>query len=316
MNRIMILAAGVGLALSSCSTIQHTSQTAGVDTNVYNLTVADMNVAKQKQTMTTEWKWNPLSTVSLKAQKETATAELLKEANADVLVEPQYIVKRRGLFRGGSLTVTGYPATYSNFRNMTPEDAEKIAKINGYCDSATVAFAYPVINTSVERPARKPRKAVVTPRLRREEPGRRQFVSLLGGGLIDVDDEFDDSFSAGLMYGNYGRSWGWYGKILVTHAEIYHTSGSRPSKTTPLVTAGAIKTLSPNWNCFSGLGLGGYVYGSFHERAKVKLSVPVDLGFQWRARHFNLMAGAAYTVPVTGSGSGSVAPFVGIGYSF
>ena len=131
MNRIMILAAGVGLALSSCSTIQHTSQTAGVDTNVYNLTVADMNVAKQKQTMTTEWKWNPLSTVSLKAQKETATAELLKEANADVLVEPQYIVKRRGLFRGGSLTVTGYPATYSNFRNMTPEDAEKIAKING-----------------------------------------------------------------------------------------------------------------------------------------------------------------------------------------
>ena len=271
----MILAAGVGLALSSCSTIQHTSQTAGVDTNVYNLTVADMNVAKQKQTMTTEWKWNPLSTVSLKAQKETATAELLKEANA-----------------------------------------EKIAKINGYCDSATVAFAYPVINTSVERPARKPRKAVVTPRLRREEPGRRQFVSLLGGGLIDVDDEFDDSFSAGLMYGNYGRSWGWYGKILVTHAEIYHTSGSRPSKTTPLVTAGAIKTLSPNWNCFFGLGLGGYVYGSFHERAKVKLSVPVDLGFQWRARHFNLMAGAAYTVPVTGSGSGSVAPFVGIGYSF
>lgn len=313
MNRIMILAAGVGLALSSCSTIQHTSQTAGVDTNVYNLTVADMNVAKQKQTMTTEWKWNPLSTVSLKAQKETATAELLREANADVLVEPQYIVKRRGLFRGGSLTVTGYPATYSNFRNMTPEDAEKIAKINGYCDSATVAFAYPVINTSVERPARKPRKAVVKPRLRRNVQVNHMFVSAFGGPLFDADDDFDSSYNVGLMFGRHGHSWGWYGKVAVSHAEGYGDYHDFLSKTTALVTVGAIKPVVTNWNCFFGLGLGGRI----RDRYDAKLALPVEIGFQWHVRHINLIAGGTYAFPLTGDGAyGNIAPFVGVGYSF
>lgn len=315
MKRNMILAAGVALALSSCSTIQHTSQVAGVDTNVYNLTVADMNVGKQKQTKTTEWKWNPLSTVSLKSQKETATAQLLEETNADVLVEPQYIVKRRGLFRGGSLTVTGYPATYSNFRTMTAEDAEMLAKLNGQCADSVIAFAYPVINTSVERPARKPRKQIVTPRIRRNEPVSRSFISAFGGPLLDADDDFESGFSVGLMFGHYGRSWGWYGKAVISRAEEYLDYSSQ-DKVAPAVTFGAIKTLSPNWNCFFGLGFGGVIVEK-EDCFKMKSSVPVEVGFQWHVRHINLLAGATYTVPVYGGTlCGNIIPFMGIGYNF
>ncbi|WP_289760824.1 hypothetical protein [Duncaniella muris] len=318
MKSNMILAAGIALALSSCSTIQHTSQVAGVDTNVYNLTVADMNVGKQKQTVTTEWKWNPLSTVTLKSQKETATARLLEEAKADVLVEPQYVVKRRGLFRGGSLTVTGYPATYSNFRTMTAEDAEKLAKISGACGDSVIAFAYPVINTSVSREVRKPRKVrkPAAPLLRRRGPVSHNFVSTLGAPLLDANTDFEHGFSVGLMFGHYGSSWGWYGKAVVSHAEEYIDDYDYKDKTAPAVTVGAIKTMSPNWNCFFGLGFGGVIVKERHS-FKVKSSVPVDLGFQWHARHINLLAGATYTAPVYGGTfSGNIIPFMGIGYNF
>lgn len=51
-----------------------------------------------------------------KSVKATAVAEALKaNGNADVLVAPQFEMKiRRGSIR--ELTVTGYPATYKNFR--------------------------------------------------------------------------------------------------------------------------------------------------------------------------------------------------------
>ena len=89
MTRIILAAGIAALALSSCSTITHTSQTAAVDTQVYNLTVADMKVAAKKDSVTVDWKWNPLSTVSLSAQKQTATHTLLGKNEADVLVAPQ-----------------------------------------------------------------------------------------------------------------------------------------------------------------------------------------------------------------------------------
>lgn len=319
MNRSMFLAAGFVLALSSCSTIQHTSQVADVDTQVYNLTVADMNVSKQKQTVTTDWKWNPLTTVSLSAQKETATALLLNEAKADVLVEPQYIVKRRGLFRGGSLTVTGYPATYSNFRSMTTEDAEKLAKVNG--KDGGVAVAYPVINTSANKFVKKIKKVKV----QGERPARHQFVSLLGGPMIDAEGYLNIGYNLGAMYGNYGRSWGWYGKVSIVNAEYeyYHRGNDHSySQTTALVTVGAVKTLSSNFSCLFGLGFGGYLMGDEQDAQyaddgiKAEAALPVELGFQWHKGHFNVMAGVTFAAPLAGDGSGNFSPFVGVGYNF
>lgn len=152
MKTRLFLALGLTLALSSCSTITHTVQTAPVNTEVYSLTVADMDVSEQKQTATAEWKWNPFNMLSLKGVKDDATAKLLAGADADVLVDPQFTVERRGLFRGGSVTVAGFPATYKNFRNMTEEDARKIATVEGKLDIAIVS---PFINTSASLSQKK-----------------------------------------------------------------------------------------------------------------------------------------------------------------
>lgn len=313
-----ILAAGIAaLALSSCSTITHTSQTAAVDTQVYNLTVADMKVAAKKDSVTVDWKWNPLSTISLSAQKETATHTLLGKSDADVLVEPEYIVKRRGLFRGGSVTVTGYPATYSNFRAMTAEDAEKIATINGN----NVVVVNPVLSTTAGKVVKKKKPAPMLP-LRKREAVHHQFVNVLGGAVIDVNGTIDVGYHFGAMYGSYGKSWGWYGKVVLNSTELYKCeygySGDYERKSSPSATIGAIKTLGGGFSAFAGVGVGGYYAeeDDYYENEVTKFSIPVEIGFMKRFNSINVMLGATYATPVAGIGSGNINPFVGVGYSF
>lgn len=216
--KIKLLAlCGLAALLSSCSTISHTSQTVGVDTRVYNVTVADLDVAEQKVSKTVNWKWTPLSTVSVSAQKENAAAELCNETGADVVIEPQYVVNRRGLFRGGSVTVTGYPAKYRNFRPMTAEDAEKIAAIDG-----KIAVAVPMIGTSEKSQFVPGNKRQPSLSLTKAKAGGR-FFSLVGGVVCAADDNVSTGGQVGLMFGKYGRSWGWYVKGMYLHGKGFDT---------------------------------------------------------------------------------------------
>lgn len=318
-TRKILAMAIAALALSSCSTITNTSQTAAVDTQLYNLTVADMKVASKKDSVTVDWKWNPLSTVSLKAQKESATHILLGKSDADVLVEPQYIVTRRGIFRGGSVTVTGYPATYSDFRTMTAEDAEKIATINGDYNTAIVN---PVISTTAGKVVKPIRKPKIQPFSRVKENTRYQFVNILGGATIDAEGVVDVGYHFGAMYGSYGNSWGWYGKLVLNSAMCYdyydYSDDSDKRKCTPILTIGAIKTIGGGFSAFAGAGVGGYYvnkYGYNYDRDVTKFSIPVELGFMKRFKSVNVMLGATYATPLS-SGSGNINPFFGVGYSF
>ena len=316
-----ILATGIAaLALSSCSTITHTSQTAAVDTQVYNLTVADMKVASKKDSVTVDWKWNPLSTVSLKAQKESATHTLLGKSDADVLVEPQYIVNRRGIFRGGSVTVTGYPATYSDFRPMTADDAEKIATVNG--DYNTV-IVNPVISTTagkVVKPARRPASPIMRSR---RAVNDHQFVNVLGGVVFDGDNQVETGYQFGAMYGKVGQNWGWYGKFTLSTTmcgrETHdHHEYNEERKWIPSVTVGGIKTFEHGFSGFAGVGLGGYfVYESDNNIYEdvAKFSIPVEIGFMKRFHRVNVMLGATYATPLS-SGHGNIDFFLGLGYAF
>jgi hypothetical protein len=52
-------------------------------------------------------------------------AHVLKEANADVLLEPQYTYTKVP-FVQRTLTVTGFPATFKDFRKATAADLEAL----------------------------------------------------------------------------------------------------------------------------------------------------------------------------------------------
>lgn len=128
-NKILIFIV-LAAFLTSCSSVKHTSTAVAVDTKVISLTVADAKVSPVKISGTTSWSYNPFKRVSIETVKSNTTAKMLQEANADVLVEPEYIIEKRGLFRGGSVTVIGFPAKYTNFHKMTPEEAEIFKAVN------------------------------------------------------------------------------------------------------------------------------------------------------------------------------------------
>lgn len=112
------------ILFASCSSIKHTAATSPVETAVVSFTVADLKVNPEKISKTTSWDFNPFKRVSVETIKTNTTAKMLEESNADVLLEPEYIIEHRGFLRGGSVTVIGFPANYTNFHKMTPEEAE------------------------------------------------------------------------------------------------------------------------------------------------------------------------------------------------
>ncbi len=78
--------------------------------------VADLEVQQQKvfATVVTE------EGVVSESAKQKAIAEAIEKANADILVEPSFKTEINGSMV--VITVTGYPATYKNFRNATQAD--------------------------------------------------------------------------------------------------------------------------------------------------------------------------------------------------
>lgn len=154
MRLLIAVASAVLLTLSSCSTISNTCESTYVDTKVVSVTVADMKVQPQRVEHTHSWKWSPFKIRSISKETENATGELLKKQNADVLVEPQYTVTKRGWFRGGSVTVSGYPATYYNFRPMTEKDATTIATLDGQmrCGGSVINTSAPIGKSNNPQP--------------------------------------------------------------------------------------------------------------------------------------------------------------------
>lgn len=307
------------MALTSCTTISNTAYTGDVDTRISNMTVADLKVDTVKATKTVNWNWSLTGAGSISDKKKNAEGELLIEKNADVLVEPQYVVNKRGIFRGGSLTVTGYPATYCNFRPMTQADAEIIATANG-----TYTSGVPVVveSTAAFSPVRKKRPGAGSYLFAdREEPSSNMFIFLVGGPMIDTNSYYDVGMNLGLMFGQYWSSWGYYVKGSVITAN--HIDGYDESKTTGTFTFGAIKTLNRHNNFFLGIGVGGYLTESeyydsdYGYRPECHFAIPVEIGWQWHKGHINALVGATGVMPA-GSGDKNylINPFVGIGYTF
>lgn len=118
---------GALLLVTSCTTVTKTATTTDVNNSISSFPeVVDLEV-QGKVTHTMTWNFRPFHIGEPK--KSTARgnliAETLKETNADVLLEPQFSFERVS-YGERVLTVTGYPATYKNFRKATPADIEAI----------------------------------------------------------------------------------------------------------------------------------------------------------------------------------------------
>lgn len=108
------------ISVSSCSLLRtSTSTTMNVDSSLTSTTTADLQVSDVKISYTYYPKKQERK-AGLNHVISNAVAAALKEnGNADILVERQYeaVFKLRMLGKKiKSVTITGYPATYKNFK--------------------------------------------------------------------------------------------------------------------------------------------------------------------------------------------------------
>ena len=83
---------------------------------IHKPVLVDLDVKENKITGTSTQSGNK----SIEIIKQDAVANALKNANADVLVEPKFETEtHQGKV---TATVTGFPATYKNFRQIKSED--------------------------------------------------------------------------------------------------------------------------------------------------------------------------------------------------
>lgn len=125
----------LSLIVASCS-MKSTTNTAKT-LNVYGSgviqkpVIVELDVNQKKVTATVSGKLGS----NVDVLKAEAISVAVKNAGADVLVEPTYtIVKNRST---STVTVSGFPATYKNFRDITIEDVPLIKA--GILQTARVA---------------------------------------------------------------------------------------------------------------------------------------------------------------------------------
>ena len=105
----------------SCTTTTKTARTENAPYGMYNATVADLDVARERISYT----FIPskeINKAGLNNCKKACIQEALeKNGNADLLVEPQFVYSMKRTLFGKevtSVTVTGRPAKYKNFRSL------------------------------------------------------------------------------------------------------------------------------------------------------------------------------------------------------
>lgn len=132
----IIISAIIIITLFSCRSLKSTTNTAktlpvygaGV---IQKPVIVDLDVKQTKATATVSGKLGS----NVEVLKAEAVSMAVKNAGADVLVEPTYtIVTTRG---SSTVTVSGFPATYKNFRDIKAEDIPLIKA--GILQTARVA---------------------------------------------------------------------------------------------------------------------------------------------------------------------------------
>lgn len=117
-NLSLLLIAIAAVAMSSC-TVTQTSTTKTMD--VYGAGVIQKPVIADLEVSGTKVEAEMTGSKSSVTLKDEVLAKAIYESKADVLVEPRYYTKSSGAY-DVTIKVTGYPATYKNFRPIKEED--------------------------------------------------------------------------------------------------------------------------------------------------------------------------------------------------
>ena len=126
MKKLYLLLCVLGLIAASCAT-ETSFYTHGrnhnltVSTNVTPM-AADLDVSSERITFEANYTKKKNKHMDVNTAKSTAVADLLAKYNADVLVAP--LAKVTENKKNIHVVVSGYPATYTNFRKASTQELE------------------------------------------------------------------------------------------------------------------------------------------------------------------------------------------------
>lgn len=121
MKKILLLAC-VTFAFTSCITTVKTAKVADTKSQLLTSTVADLEVSPVRISYTLSPTAN-LRRAGLSNVKQAAIQEaLIKNGNADVLVDAEYTIEQENTFIFGkritSITVSGHPAKFKGYHSL------------------------------------------------------------------------------------------------------------------------------------------------------------------------------------------------------
>lgn len=117
---------GAALLLSSCATVSKVDTAKSMEIHgpgvIQYPVIADLDVQEQKVRGVATGRRSATTTV-----KQLARVNAIKMANADVLVAPVYEIETKG--NRTTVTVTGFAASYKNFRSATAADSSLVETV-------------------------------------------------------------------------------------------------------------------------------------------------------------------------------------------
>ena len=120
MKKVLFFACVV-FALTSCVTTVKTAKSADAKSQLLSATVADLEVSPVRVSYTMA-PTKSLQRAGLNNVKQAAIQEcLIKNGNADVLVDVEYVIEQQKLLFGkriNSITVSGHPAKYKGYHSL------------------------------------------------------------------------------------------------------------------------------------------------------------------------------------------------------
>lgn len=120
------------MGFTSCKTVRKvTSATENIKTEIIQYpTTADLDI-QEKVEKTVTWNFSILNYLhpSLETRKKNLIADIVKENNADILIDAQSSFTLIP-FGKRTLTITGYPGTFKNFRKASIKDIEAYKIVN------------------------------------------------------------------------------------------------------------------------------------------------------------------------------------------
>lgn len=197
----------IGLNLTACTTVRKsTSTTANIDADIFQYpAVADIEVGKKIE-KTETWEYNPFMVFpTLSERKSNMIADMVKSENSDILLETQSTYTRVP-FGQRTLTISGYPAKYKDFRPATEEDIKAFKKLNGIESHDCLLQEEAAAQTTID--SKKEKESSIEKRNKEKfHKTGREFVIrgayAINGGLDGCGLVNEYGYSAGIEINSY-----------------------------------------------------------------------------------------------------------------